>query len=375
MPNEVIFMNSINNVIENKQRFRENKSEKIFVFIVYMTRIPIKILNNIDIMPLKKQISIKNKILEETLSNLSGLYQTFIDNLNGDNKLNIDELLHMKNADLFQKFVNIDEELRSNASKVIGYMKYNISVSYKELNQQNYSQTLIELIQNNKRLRLLINECFLRNIGDLDLILKAFMDENTFNGKEIEIISVIKKYLYSEYISQISLLLYRAERDHFFSPLLSHSLTKELFSNKKDMHIIEKAAKAYLDDLVYNDGLTRIVEKQGSNKVNITLGLSIPGIKPIFDEIYNNIIENNILEYYRNNENNLRYIIDIKKIEKEKEKYFENLEMYNNTLINILNKEKKLINILNIINENKEEKSKLYDLLIHDYYRFSFFKK
>ena len=132
--------------------------------------------------------------------------------------------------------------------------------------------------------------------------------------------------------------------------------------------MIEKIAKSYLDHLVYNDGLTRIVERPGSNRVNITLGLNIPGIKSVFNKIINEIKEN-IFKNYRNNESNLRNIFDDEEqIENEKKNYFKNLNMCNNSLNSLLSKEEILTNIINDFNDEKE-KEELYNLLIDDYYR------
>ena len=382
MPKEGSFMNYVKYFIENKEKDFENKPKKIFIFIAHITRILKKELNDMINMPLKEQKEIREKILEETLSNLSGFYQIFIDNLNGDNKLEIDQFLHMKNRELFKNILNLDKELTSNIFLTMSYIKYTITEPYKGLDQNNYSQKLIEFINKNERLRFLINECLLRNVQEEDLIIKLFMDKNAFTGQEVEILSVIKRYLSTKYKSQISLFFFKAEKGQFFSSLLSYSLTKEIWPQKKnnyikekkgednyeDRYVIEKIAKSYLDHLVYNDGLTRIVERPGSNRVNITLGLNIPGIKSVFNKIINEIKEN-IFKNYRNNESNLRNIFDDEEqIENEKKNYFKNLNMCNNSLNSLLSKEEILTNIINDFNDEKE-KEELYNLLIDDYYR------
>jgi len=60
--------------------------------------------------------------------------------------------------------------------------------------------------------------------------------------------------------------------------------------------------------------------------------------------------------------------LEDEEIEEEKKKYFQNLKDYNDSLINMINKEQRLINIIDLI--NKEEHNKLFDLLIQDYYTY-----
>ena len=82
------------------------------------------------------------------------------------------------------------------------------------------------------------------------------------------------------------------------------------------------------------------------NKVNIMLGLHIPGIKPIFDTILN-YVRNDIIKKYRSNENTLRNNLRESEIEKEKDNYFNQLKEFNDDLKNLIYKEEKLVKIIN----------------------------
>ena len=84
LPCEGSFMNYIKYFIENKICDNKDFEKKIFIFIVHMSRILIKDLNDVDKKTLKEKEVFEEKILTETLSNLSGFYQIFIDNLNGE---------------------------------------------------------------------------------------------------------------------------------------------------------------------------------------------------------------------------------------------------------------------------------------------------
>ena len=394
LPYEGSLMNYVKYLIQNKEKDYGLKQNKIFIFIVHLVRVLKKDLNDIDKKPLNEQIEIRKTILEETLSNLSDYYQIFIDNLNGDEKLKIEKILTMKKKELFQNIVNVDEELSQNIYKCISYMKYNIIAPYKGLSQENYVDELIKFISKSRRLRKLMNECIFRqtlNNND-DIINKIFKDKNAFNGEEIEIISVIKNYLSKLYTSQLSLLYFRAEKDQFFSSLLSNALNQSVWGytinqdvkneidddeekeeeinldvNNEDKTTVEKIAKYYLDQVIFNDGKIKVTEKFLSNKLDITFGLNIPGIKPVFDKILSSVREN-ILKLYRNNENLLRNYLEDDEIQETIKKYYDDLVMHNNSLVNIINKEQQLMDIMQIISVNQEEKNKIYDLLSNDYY-------
>ena len=396
LPYEGKLINYLKYFIDNKEKdfYDENKSKKVFIFIFYMTRVLKTDLKNIEKKPLKDKIKIRKKIINESLSHLSGYYQVFIDNLNGDENLKIERIMNMNQNELFKALVNLDEELCSSIYNTIMYMNYNIIAPYKGLNNDNYIYILIKFIQNNKRLKDLINKCiFSKSLNkEEDIIIKIFQDRNSFDEQGIEIISIIKKYLLKLYNSQLNLLYFKAEKDGVFSSLLSYSLEQKLWQceknnlekkeeeirdsintyikneeNFKDETIVEKLAKSYLEDIIYNDGLTRITEKTFSNKLDIVFGLKIPGIKNFFDKIIKSVKEN-IIKNYRKNENNLRNIFENKnEALKEIKNYFNNLKTFNNSLANIFTKEKKIIKIIDISESNKKNDN-LYNLIINDYY-------
>ena len=382
LPYEGSFMEYIKYLIESKIGKKKSCENKIFIFIVYMSRIFIKEENEIENKTLKEKEEFNRKILKNTLSNLSGFYQIFIDNLNGDSRYKIGKILNMKRKDLFKIFVNPDEELSMSIFTSISYMKYNIVSPYKGLTEQNYVDKLIELISSNKRLRDLMNETIFSQSFkvDEDIIPKIFKEKDSLTGEEIEILSIVKKYLSRIYTTQLSLMFFKAEKDQFFSTLLSNNLERKIWPKKEeeinlikedvyeDKTIIEKLAKLYLEKMNYKDGKTNIVEKIGRNKVNIIFGFKIPGIKPIFDKIIISAKENT-LKNYRINENELRNYIEPEELVKAKKTYFEKLKMYNNSLLNLINKEEDLINILNLFKNNEEEKE-IYELLINDYYSY-----
>lgn len=102
-PNEGSLMNYVKYLIENKEKdhlkfFNIYKTEykKAFIFVMHVKRIFDNELKDLEVKEEKEKKEIKKKFLNETVSNLSEYYQVFIDNLNGDEKLNISDIIKKK---------------------------------------------------------------------------------------------------------------------------------------------------------------------------------------------------------------------------------------------------------------------------------------
>ena len=175
----------------------------------------------------------------------------------------------------------------------------------------------------------------------------------------MDIITIIKDYLIEKYISRLSSLFFKAEKNQFFSSLLTNSLEEKIWSKKEEKNEIkneneieeeinkendekindntltEKLAKLYLENLEYYNESAKLSPKLGSNKVAIILGLKIPGIKSVLDNIINDV-KDNILEGFSNNEDLLRKPIEDDTIEEEKNNYFNKLLELNYSLYNLI---------------------------------------
>ena len=110
-------MNYIKYYIENKEKEfsyinkETKKNKKAFIFIMHMTRVFDKELKDLEKKNEKEKKEINKKILKEPISNLSGYYQIFIDNLKGDEKLTLDKILKMEGKKMFDECLDLDEEL------------------------------------------------------------------------------------------------------------------------------------------------------------------------------------------------------------------------------------------------------------------------
>ena len=369
MPYEGDYMNYVKYLIENKEKDYKNTNKKCFIFMVYMSRILQNDIKKYNEKNKNEQKEIDKKKLNETLSYISEYYQIFIDNLNGEDELYIEKIAQANNnSELIKSTINVDNVLCSNILTSISYLNYTIFAPYKGLNKDNYIDKLIKFITKHKRLRFLMNECIFKNIEEEkkgDIIDKLYKDKNTFAGDEIDIISVIKKQIIKRYCSELNLMFFKAEKEQFFSSLLTNDIEESLWKNEnEDITLIEKNAKFYLDQFKYDDGLTKVYEKLGHNKVDIMFGMKLPGIKPILDRIL--IPINEITKNYRENENDLRTILDEETKDEDIKRYFRLLNLNDNSTVNIIKGEEKF---KNIIENNKEEKKEdIYNLIINDYF-------
>ena len=220
-----------------------------------------------------------------------------------------------------------------------------------------------------KRLRFLLNESILRNIEKKEkkenIIDKIFKQKTVFFGDEIDIISTIIKNIIKNYCSELNLIFFKAEKEQLFSSLLTYEIEESLWKNEnEDKTLIEKNIKHYLEQLDYDDGLTKVYEKIGANKVEIMFGMKFPGIKPLLDKIL--IAVNDVSKKYRENENDLRSNLNEETENDDIQRYNELLNIYNNSTVNIIKGEERF---KNIIDNNKEEnKEDIYNLIVNDYF-------
>ncbi len=430
-PHEGKFMNYLNYFIDNKakdfefsKKVKNKNSVKIFIFIVHVVRVFNSDLKNFDKKSQKEQNEINKKILNQTLSSLTDYYQIFIDNLNREEELSVDKILQMERDEIYLKCLNIDRELLTNVFTSLTFFNYNIISSVKDLKQNTYIKKFMHLIRFNPRLRKLINNCILRQISKQeDIITKIFKKQDTINADDIDLVSIIIKYLSDSYSHQLYLFIFKAEKDHFFSSILSiieeksmieeskNKKKKRLFFKKsiintssktkeeeeedlddfeEDIYNIEKncpwedlgeettelwkrdlselTKEVYLENLLFNDGKTKITEKQGANKLDIFLGLKLPGLKTTIDKIAKKVKDDVLHKYFKNEDDLRRTENKDKQLEKDINNYKEELKR----LDDITNLEIESQEILNLIvkayGNKPEEINQFYESLLNDYY-------
>ena len=227
-PYEGKFMNYLKYYVDNKEKdFEINKKDnkntcKIFIFIINVARIFNSDLKDFDKKTKKEQNLINKKKLEHTLSCLSDYYQIFIDNLNANENITVQRILNMRRDELYLKCLNVDRELLNNIYTSLNYINYDIISSIKDLNKDTYLNKFMYYIRHNAKIRKLINECIIRQISKQeDIITKIFKKKDSITQNDIDLSSVIIRYLSESYAHHLNLFIFKAEKDHFFSSLLS----------------------------------------------------------------------------------------------------------------------------------------------------------
>ena len=148
----------------------------------------------------------------------------------------------------------------------------------------------------------------LKEVSDGEDFMKEILKKKgAVNQSDIDILSIIQRNLSKLYIKLLNVFYYRAEKDHFFSSLLSSyeenknkicvndsqinigieniTESKNLLEDNKNneliKNIMEVTKYAYLKNLKFNNGLLRFEEKIKKNRIEIILGLKLPGLKKI----------------------------------------------------------------------------------------------
>ena len=314
-PDECEIMNYLKNFIEEKEKNNNGlKNKKAFLFIIYLKRIFNKTENkNIDF--------IEKYNLSETITFLDEDYfQIFIDNLNGIN-ISISQLMKMNTKKDLMKacLVNLNKILFKNIYSIFSYFRYTFKFQLinDEINKNNYSKHIIEHMTQNDYLRnKILEEIINININKEGEIIEELFINNHIKPNNIDYISVITEYLIDIIIHYLAQFIFKGELKHIFSPFLSHNENiikknkKSIYNNKYISFTIDKAFQDINDEQE-----VKFINQIGCNNITILLGIKIPGIKPIIDNIISFINDKqtgdiSLSETYLEYENEIRNVYD-----------------------------------------------------------------
>ena len=125
---------------------------------------------------------------------------------------------------------------------------------------------------------------------------------------------MISDYLLNNIIQNLAQFVFKSEIKHILSPFLSHINNIDTKKEKKSLlfenkYINETIDYAFQD--INNDKEIKYINQIGCNNITILLGIKIPGIKTIIDNLISFINDNQIgdmklSENYLSNENEIR---------------------------------------------------------------------
>ena len=340
---DCVHLNHINYLIENNENSLKNidTKSKVIIFIIHLKRI---IINNES----NNNIKIHNEYL---ISHLTEWKQFFIDNLNGID-VNLKKIFESSNFELFynKDLIDINEEFTKDLYHAFTLISYNFKINFSDIKNEEYIDKICEFINNNEKLKLDIQNLIKNKINTIkdNILMKIFTDYN-FEDNDLDLVSVIIKYLKSIYNRELINTLIQLEKYNILS-------TKLLNQNEMNNEFFEKIYQEYINkfDSSYENysTLSQIV------KINLILGISYPCIIIVFNEI--NQYTYTLIESYLENEDQYR------------NEEFEDTNDYFNEK-NILEKnlekefEKKYFIDLFKNDENNLNKNKLKELLFKDY--------
>ena len=376
LPFESQKIDYLKTIIENKETEYKNKvpkdSNKLFIFLNHVERINKKDLEN----QYKEHMDlIKKKMIIHTLSNLAGYYQIFIDDINGQNYydnenkiLSLDEILKMKNNDIYKSFINSETIFQEYLNNILCLFDYNFIFDEGKNNKDIYITNLIELFIKDKHLLNLINEKIMGNIdikytgNKNENILEKIIKEEKFSVGDICVYDIIKKVLTKNYLNEFKILYIELENNNYFSSLLFNKEKYINNTNEKDEIFYKNKKDIFIKDI---DIKKKVPEKEMN--IEIFNGYNLPSKNLIEKITYN--ITNNIINQYRENEEEFKnkYFLEeqTEKFEEEKQLYLNNLEQFNINIQDILH----IIPIVKEIESTmaKGEKIIFYKLFLDDY--------
>ena len=417
------FLNYAKFLIENKEKEitnNENDNEelkKAFIFIVYLERKFYDNNSNTGVTTYNEENEERNKY-DETISLTSEFYQIFIDDLYGEENYTLDDVLNFKGKELFKKAIGNDR-IDKDILESLKLMDYSMPYEYKEINQKNYVNMINDLIRSDTDIKIKINDIIYKEMEtDEQILINAFKKKGFVSNHDIDILSSLRRYLSEIYSHVLNNFYYRAEKDQFFSTLLSLKKQKEKDRNKNininviknedndenenDNNIIEnndkneeeknneenefkknvikEAIQLYLNEFKFekeaedqndkkeedkkNNQNKNIIENMGANKINIILGLQLPGMFKMISDIIKKT-RNEVLKRYGTNESLLRKYIEDEEITNAKTEYEKILKILDENIKIDLIKNNKINNLITL---GQNEKHELIDSILEDYY-------
>ena len=357
---EYSIIDYLKTIIENKETEykikKQQKINKLFIFLVHIERVP------------KKDLEIPIV----SLSTLAGYNQIFIDDINGQDyfdsngkKITLDKMLNMKDSDLYKSFINLKTIFLENLNSSLCYFDYSFN-NEKKLNKDIYINDLIELFVKDEYLISKIDELIMKNINNKNNkesngaknLLDKIMKEERFNRGDISIYDIIKKFLNKNYINEFKIIYIELENIYFFSSLLNNEKKYVDNNNNENSEFNKKIKELFIKNINVNNKIP-----ENEIKLEITIGFNLPS-KKILEEI-NYYINNNIINQYRQTEEDFKNkYFEEEEFEEGKKQYEKNIELLNNyTQDNLLKNE-----LIKDIEQNfgKAEKNKFYNLLLED---------
>ena len=361
-PFDTIKMNSIKLYIEKYIKDNPNMKELkkiLFVFMIHLFRIERKNLND------EKQLN--EKIIDENnlISHLSTFNQVFIDNINGLN-ISILDILEKTNKEIFdiKQLIDLEKEIKDYIYILFSSLKYDIKNKLDNFNNDDYRKRIMENIITNNKLKDKINLVFYKEIDKIDNILFLIFKNPDIVKKDIDIdfISIIKYFQKYTIQNILTKVIIKCEKEQIISFLLNNENINDEF--------LKTCFDIYFEQFELEEEEVKFEIE--NNKIQILLGINIPGIIQIYEKII--LFINDLKEEFILNEEKIKNKINEEEELKNLSTDFQNKQ---ENLINKIVNEFKKYKLFKLFDEMEKEKKlgKYIDKIYQDYFTLFLGKK
>ena len=334
-------INSLNYVINNFHKEIQNLDDKIIIFLIHKQRMA------------KDQ---KRRLIPDYISLVNDTYnQTFIDNLQGKENLNVLQIIK-KNQDLAKEYMENSDFIEKKIFTVLNCLKYTVLYENKELNMRNFTTEIAEKIINSKYIKdFLTNNIKLQGKSVKGVIEDVFVTD-IIEVNDVDFFEVVNSKLGSHFCNYLLKIIFFSLKDCVLNPLLFNSHLDLITKNE----YFGKLINEYFEKTIFIGNIPKM--NINANEITIYNGLELPKSRIALDSLIKYINEE-ICNRYLTKEEKLRaFMRDEKKIEERKEDYNKSLERYKENIKIEMNKQDLL---KTIFNQNNEE---LKAILLEDYF-------
>ena len=334
-------INSINYVVNNFHKEIKNLDDKIIIFLIHKQRI----------MKIKKKKIVPDYI---TLIN-EDYYQIFIDNLQGNENLNVMQIMQKKNEDLAKDYMENSDFIEKKIYTVLNYLKYTVLYETKDLNMRNFTTEIAQKIINSKYVKELITHNIKLQGKSVKGIIEDVFISDTMEVNDVDFFEVVNSKLGSFFCNYLLRIIFFSLRDSVLIPLLNNTHFDLITENEYFKNLINE----YFDNIDFIGNMPKM--NINGNEVNIYNGLELPKSKSFFDLLVK-YVNDDVCEAYKKKEMDLRKVIKEEKVEEKQLDYYNKMERFEE---NIKNEIKKLQSLGELFNQNNEQIKKM---LLEDYF-------
>ena len=301
------------------------------------------------------------------------VYQIFIDNLNGSNKITLKDLLQKdikKIINEYKEDLKLDDEFFKISAN---FLREELDKKYFDNDKkEEYIKEIEEYFENHKLIKENIVELIFKlydnlkedNYGGEDdscrYIIDKIYEENIINSFTVDIVSCFVEYIRKEILLKNLKTIFRIlEDNNILTTIIENQKNKAI-----DEDIIENLLKKYFNEIV--------IENNQIYDCKFIYNFNVPGFYNFFESIHNYINKNISLNYI-NNEKMIRILLqeDIKKLQDfqdDEENLIKNLyseiknnHKFNYEAMNIVSKDLILKDYITFYLQNRYEMNNIYN--------------